>query len=337
MEERARRERARESADGIVAYATGHRPDAGSRSRSPAAWVADLAPARRDRPPGHAATGSSTRASPRTAATSAYVARAHSMSHGRTRHGPARRRHDPRRARRTRRDLGPGGVHRGGGDGPDARLLVVARQHDHPRAAHRRVARRNAGTSAIRRTPGSEPQVLAYPAAGTPNAAVTLWLIGLDGLPDTRLLRRRVPDRGHLGPARAVDHDADPGPARPAGLDGRSDDADRPVWPGRAATAAWVDVRPGLPQHLSDGSPVWLVDSGGHPQPGHRRHGGHATVVPGPRGHERRWRPGALPGEHRPDGASGCIATTTPMARSSGSARRNRASGPAGRAAARWS
>ena len=131
-EERARRERARESADGIVAYAPDTALTRVAFALAGSLWIADLAPdsdARRLDTPGGIIDPS---LSP-DGRHAAYVADgAFHVQEIATGH-----RHHPRRARRTRRDLGPRRVHRGGGDGPDAWPLVVARRRDHPRATHR--------------------------------------------------------------------------------------------------------------------------------------------------------------------------------------------------------
>jgi dipeptidyl-peptidase-4 len=108
--------------------------------------------------------------------------------------------------------------------------------------------------------PGSEPQVLAYPAAGTTNAAVTLWLIGLDGVRmpvylDDEYLTEVTWDRHALSITTLTRDQRD---LRVWTVD-TTTGSTRLAWAG--SDAAWVDVQPGLPKHLSDGSTVWLVDS----------------------------------------------------------------------------
>ena len=108
--------------------------------------------------------------------------------------------------------------------------------------------------------PESEPQILAYPAAGTTNATVGLWLLGLDGsrIPvyfDDEYLTEVTWDRHALSLTTLT-----------------RDQRDLRIWTVDAATgstslawagtdAAWMDVQPGLPMHLADGSTVWLADT----------------------------------------------------------------------------
>ena len=109
--------------------------------------------------------------------------------------------------------------------------------------------------------PDVEPQVVAYPAAGTPNASVTLWLIGLDGTRtpvyfDDEYLTEVTWDRHALtittmtrqqGDLRVWVVDPTRGTTRLVWSGGDSALGRRPA---RTADA------PG------DGSPVWLVDAG---------------------------------------------------------------------------
>ena len=72
-------------------------------------------------------------------------------------------------------------VHRRRGDGPHARLLVEPRRHRRspsPASTPRPIQRWYLGDPA---DPATAPTELPYPAAGTPNADVTLHVIGLDG------------------------------------------------------------------------------------------------------------------------------------------------------------
>ena len=98
----------------------------------------------------------------------------------------ARPRHSSR-TRRPERLVGFGRVHRGRGDGPDARLLVVARRRPSSRRAGSTPHRTStAGISADPADPSVGPTELAYPAAGTDNADVMLAVIGLDGEHEVR-------------------------------------------------------------------------------------------------------------------------------------------------------
>ncbi|NMO88649.1 prolyl oligopeptidase family serine peptidase [Actinomycetospora sp. TBRC 11914] len=108
--------------------------------------------------------------------------------------------------------------------------------------------------------PDREPTAVAYPAAGTTNATVTLHLLGLDGARadvdlggdeylaavdwDTHgLLVTTAPRDQKRVTLRAVD------PSSGASTEVRSDVDD-----------AWVDLVPGVPAHLSDGALVWCAD-----------------------------------------------------------------------------
>ena len=185
-EERARRERSREQAGGIVGYATDRADDVGG-VRAVRAAVRRRPRRRRgaaaDR---HARRRRSTRGPTRTAAASptsaAGALHVHDLADGTTR--------DPRRARTGRRSptASPtssrprrwSGCAATGGR-PDGDALVVARVDDAP------VQRWHIADPAH---PDREPAVVAYPAAGTPNAQVSAEIITLDG--------RRTPIR--VGP-----------------------------------------------------------------------------------------------------------------------------------------
>ncbi len=251
-EERARRERAREQADGIVAYA----PDDGLTSvafaLSGALWVTGLASgtARRlETPPGV----NDPRLSP-DGRHVAYVA-AGALHVQELASGADRTLAEP-----DGKDVTWGLPEfiaaeeldrmRGYWWSPDGRTILVQRTDE---AA---VQRWHIADPA---DPAAEPQVLAYPAAGTPNARVDLWLIGLDG--------SRVPvylDDEYIS---EVTWDAHALSVTTMPRDQRL----LSVWSVDAATgsthlawagsdAAWMDVQPGLPLHLADGTPVWLVD-----------------------------------------------------------------------------
>jgi dipeptidyl-peptidase 4 len=105
--------------------------------------------------------------------------------------------------------------------------------------------------------PGAEPAVLRYPAAGTANAVVTLHLLGLDGsrvdvpvedeyLTEVtwdahELLVTTMPRDQRALRSRRVD----PATGRTELVAEESD-------------SAWVDVQPGLPRHLPDGTRIRL-------------------------------------------------------------------------------
>ena len=103
--------------------------------------------------------------------------------------------------------------------------------------------------------PRAPPTVLRYPAAGTPNAGVSLRLFGLDGT----TLDVPVEDE-YLAEVTWDEHalvlttmPRDQRSLRFRRVDprtGRSEVA------GEVVDPAWVDVQPGLPRHLSDGSMV---------------------------------------------------------------------------------
>lgn len=117
--------------------------------------------------------------------------------------------------------------------------------------------------------PNVRPAELAYPAAGMPNADVSLWILGVDGDTDGR----RVPvewDRrafeyvvaAHWGPAELLvavesrDHTTvrmltvDP---RTGHTRVRREESDE----------RWVTVAPGTPAQLDSGAVVWVADVGG--------------------------------------------------------------------------
>ena len=172
---------------------------------------------------------------------------------------------------------------------PDGTALLVARVDSTP------VHRWYIADPANPARPAAE---VAYPAAGTPNADVTLVLAGLDG--------SRAPldwDRARFPYLVTVNWD---------GVDPlivvQSRDQRRMLLlsadPARAATAVlredtddrWVDIVPGVPARTGDGRIVWTTDAGGarrllvaSPEElaEGRRGAGHARGPPGT-GHPRR-------------------------------------------------
>ena len=85
--------------------------------------------------------------------------------------------------------VGPGRVRGGRGDGAAPRLLVGARRQRPTGGAGRRVSG-DQWWIADPAHPDRQPAEVRYPAAGTANADVSLWLVGLDG----------DAPRGSLGP-----------------------------------------------------------------------------------------------------------------------------------------
>jgi dipeptidyl-peptidase-4 len=139
---------------------------------------------------------------------------------------------------------------------PDGQALAVTRVDTAP------VQRWHLADAA---DPAALPRELAYPAAGTPNADVTLHLIGLDGsIVDVEWDRDRFP---YLADVRWTE----------AGLIATAQTRDQRdlvvlgVDPGTGATdvvfddhdEAWVDLVPGVPRLLADGTVVTCADRDG--------------------------------------------------------------------------
>jgi dipeptidyl-peptidase-4 len=109
--------------------------------------------------------------------------------------------------------------------------------------------------------PETEPRAMRYPYAGTPNADVTLWLIGLDGsrtkadLTDEYLTAVTWDDTALL----AVTQNRRQTVLRILAID-----------PATGATTienedtdpAWTKTVPGLPVHTADGALVWSLEDG---------------------------------------------------------------------------
>ena len=178
-EERARRERAREAAGGITGYATDARRSRSPRSPSPGGCssrglISGAGPraARRRagvRPPPRPDWRS---ASP----TSAGGCCASASSTGAGACSPAATTTSPRRSRGAAPTSSPPRrwtATAATGGAPTAPRSPSTRVDTAPVAA--------AGTSPIPPTPPTPPRELAYPAAGTANADVTLHVVGLDG------------------------------------------------------------------------------------------------------------------------------------------------------------
>ena len=139
---------------------------------------------------------------------------------------------------------------------PDGRALLVARVYDAP------VRRWHIADPA---NPEREPTVVAYPAAGTPNARVSLLLVGLDGTPtavswDT--------DRDEY-----LAHVVWSGETPLAVVQPRDQRALRVlrVDPATGATELvhedtddhWVEIVPGVPAATASGTFLWITDRDG--------------------------------------------------------------------------
>ncbi|WP_433802058.1 prolyl oligopeptidase family serine peptidase [Actinomycetospora sp. CA-084318] len=134
---------------------------------------------------------------------------------------------------------------------PDGSSLAVARVDDSA------VTRWHIADPA---NPDREPTVVAYPAAGTTNATVTLHVIGLDGSRvDVSQLDEYLADvhwdtHDLLLTTSTRDQEAitlrrvDPSSGTSSVVRTDTDDA-------------WVDLVPGVPAHLDDGSLVWCADA----------------------------------------------------------------------------
>jgi dipeptidyl-peptidase 4 len=139
---------------------------------------------------------------------------------------------------------------------PDGSVLLVARVDETP------VNRWHIADPA---NPANPPAEVGYPAAGTPNAAVSLLLAGLDGSSrplawDTDGFPYLVTvNWDHGVPLIVVQsrdqrrmriYSADPATAATALLREDSD-------------ARWLDIVPGVPARTSDGRIAWTIDAGG--------------------------------------------------------------------------
>ncbi|HTS98818.1 MAG TPA: prolyl oligopeptidase family serine peptidase [Streptosporangiaceae bacterium] len=174
-EERTRRERMREQATGITAYAADRAARLAAFALSGRLWVADTGEPARVRELPAATPVADPRPSPAGTAV-AYV------SGGGLRVIGADGSGDRALATPETPDVSYGlpehvaaesmGRHRGYWWAPDGSRLLVARVD---------VARVQRWYIADPANPGQPPRVIAYPAVGTANADVTLWVLGLDG------------------------------------------------------------------------------------------------------------------------------------------------------------
>jgi dipeptidyl-peptidase-4 len=108
--------------------------------------------------------------------------------------------------------------------------------------------------------PGREPVTVGYPAAGTPNAEVSLAILRLDGS------RAEVPFADeYLANARWTRHGLHivtmPRDQRTVRLLSADPATGATTTIREDTDPAWVDVIPSIPAHLSDGTLVWLADS----------------------------------------------------------------------------
>jgi dipeptidyl-peptidase-4 len=139
---------------------------------------------------------------------------------------------------------------------PDGAALLVARVDDAP------VGRWWIADPA---TPQRPPTELAYPAAGTPNADVSTWLVGLDGtLTEAAWDRDAWPYLAEAGwdqhgPFLAL-HPRDQRAIEVRAVD-PIDGTTQLVW--SDTDDAWVERSPGTPARLADGRLVMGADRGG--------------------------------------------------------------------------
>ncbi|MBW0109863.1 S9 family peptidase [Pseudonocardia oceani] len=264
-EERARRERSREQAGGIVGYSTDRAVTTAAFSLAGQLHVADLAggaPPRHLPSPGGVIDPHPDPLGRRVAYVSAGALHVHDLASGAT--------------TTLARPEGPDVTHgladfvaaeemgrmRGFWWSPDGDRLAVARVDTSP------VQRWHIADP---ENPGRTPAVVAYPAAGTPNALVGLEVIGLDGTrvpvshgDDEYLVRVTWGVHGLLVTTAPRDQTA----LRTLRVDPRT---------GEAATVheqtdpAWVDVVPGVPAHTASGALVTVE----------ARDGAHRLVVDG--------------------------------------------------------
>jgi len=261
-EERARRERVREQAGGIVTYATDKDLTLAAFPWSGRVWVVDL-----NRPEASASevpvTGTALDPRPdpagkRLAYVSAGALRVTSLAGGGTTEDQVLA--DPRGAAGVTFGLAEFiaaeemGRTRGYWWSPDGSALLAARVDETP------VHRWHIADPA---NPGRPPAVVAYPAAGTPNAAVSLLLARLDGTAadvDTGggafpYLVTASWEDGHDPLVVVQSRDqrtvrlltVDPGTGRSEVL---REDTD-PVW---------LEIVPGVPAWTADGRLVWTAD-----------------------------------------------------------------------------
>ena len=112
--------------------------------------------------------------------------------------------------------------------------------------------------------PDRTPAAVAYPAAGTPNARVALAVLDLDG---TRVDVDLPADVEYVADVAWDAHDllvtVQPRDQRAVVLLRADPDTGATTELRRDVDDAWVDLVPGVPAHLADGSLVWCADLDG--------------------------------------------------------------------------
>ena len=164
---------------------------------------------------------------------------------------------------------------------PDGRSLLVARVDDAP------VRRWYIADPA---NPDREPTVVAYPAAGTPNALVSLVVVGLDGT--------RVDVAWDAGRDEYLAHAVWSAEELLIVVQPRDQRALRvlQVDPATGATTLvhedtdrhWVEIVPGVPARTASGALLWITDDGAARRLLVDWRAGHPTDPPGPRRARRR-------------------------------------------------
>ena len=258
-EERARRERAREQAGGIVAFATDRAGDIAAFALSGRAYVTGLTPdgasPRVLDSPGPVVDPRPDPTGTRVAYVSGGALHVHDLADATTAvlaapegttvtYGLA----DFVAAEEMNRM-------RGYWWSPDGRSLLVARVDDAP--VHRWYIADPAN-------PDREPTVVAYPAAGTPNALVSLVVVGLDGT--------RVDVAWDAGRDEYLAHVVWSAEELLIVVQPRDQRALRVlrVDPATGATALvhedtdrhWVEIVPGVPARTASGALLWITDDG---------------------------------------------------------------------------
>ena len=292
-EERARRERSREQAGGVVAYSTDATVTRAAFALSGGLHVTEL-PDGRTRRLETAGAVIDPRISPDGRRVAYVTGGALHVARPGLRRGP-----DPGRAGVPGGHLRAGGVHRRRGDGPDARPLVVAVE----RRAAGRAGRRDARPDLVHRRPGQPRPPARGPALSGGRHAQRRHRA-------VRAGPRRVPGRGAvragisrdrvLGLPRAVDRDAVARPEDDAPARRGSRDRESP----RAGARGH---RPGLGRHRGRRARPprrRLAGLGGHrrrrPPPVRRRPRRHPAHAAGARRARRRPRQRAVQRERRP-------------------------------------
>ena len=296
-EERARRERAREQAGGIVAYATDRAAALAAFALSGRPHVVDLlpggAPPRPLDAPGPVVDPRPDPTGHRVAYVSGGALHVHDLASGTTTavaepesgtvtYGLAEFVAAEEMDRM-----------RGYWWSPDGESLLVARVDDAP------VRRWHIADPA---NPEREPTVVAYPAAGTPNAesrwtssgstapastsrgtpaGTSTWRTSC-GTPDELLIVVQPRDQRALRVLRV-----DPATGATA-LVHEDTDPD------------WVEIVPGVPARTASGALLWITDDGDRAPPARRRRAGHPADAAGPRRARRRRRDGAVQRLRRP-------------------------------------